>query len=210
MRYLAYIKNDVLGERVEDIICKKMIKDWKRMSILDVGSGPCHKEEKRRFRGKNITCFDIFKPYLNTCRLYGFKTVNGDARKLNKYFSNKSFDIVWLIDVIEHMSKDDGYKLMANAEKIARKQVLISTPLGWYPQDHECVDEPWKGGNSYKEVNKYQDHVSAWYLKDLEKRGYTCEVRYDYHRDIRCGSKVLQNKPKPVTASQMWAVKILQ
>lgn len=208
MRFLAYLKNDVFGEKVEDIICGKMLPGWQRMSILDVGSGPCRKEKNRRFRGVDITCFDIFAPYLKECRRYGFDTVKGDVRRIDTHFSRKSFDIVWLIDVIEHLTKKEGFILLAHLDQIARKQIIISTPLGWYPQDYECIEAEWlEGEEKSAEKNIHQQHKSAWVEKDFKRRGYESEIFYDYHFDIRSGSRALSKKIEPVHASQMWVVK---
>ncbi|MBI2034162.1 MAG: class I SAM-dependent methyltransferase [Candidatus Levybacteria bacterium] len=210
MRFLAYIKNDILGTKIEGFLIKQMIPQWKEMQILDLGSGPCQKLKDRRFRGVDITCFDIFQPYLSVCQRLGFKTVHGDARKLNYYFKSKSFDIVLLIDVLEHFTKMEGDKVLSRVEKIARKQIIIWTPVGWYPHDYDCVDDAWKafGNLRTQQKNKYQQHQSSWHPDDLEKKGYTCTVLKDYHFDIRSVSHDLQHHPTPVHASQMWAIKL--
>lgn len=211
MRFLAYIKNDILGQKIEDLLIEQLIPGWQDMRILDIGSGPCRKLKDRRFSGVDITCLDIFKPYLSVCKQLGFKVVHGDALNLKFYFRPKSFDIVLLIDVLEHFKKSDCNKVLRQVEKIARYQIVIWTPVGWYPQDYDCVDEPWKeDDNLYsKHKNIYQQHISAWYPKDLEKKGYRCEVLKNYHFDIRSVSHKLKNKSQPVSASQMWAVKLL-
>jgi len=211
MRFLAYIKNDILKPKIWDLLIQHLIPGWQEMRILDIGSGPCGKLKDRRFRGVDITCLDIFKPYLSVCRGLGFKVVHGDALKLKDYFKQKSFDIVLLIDVLEHFKREDGKKVLAEVEKIAKKQIVIWTPVGWYPQDYDCVDEPWKtiGNLQTKDKNKYQQHISAWYPKDLEENGYRCTVLEDYHPDIRIASHELKSHPSPVLASQMWAIKLL-
>ena len=211
MRFLAHIKNDVLGEKIQDLLIGQMMQGWQYMRILDVGSGPCQKLKDRRFAGVDITCLDIFKPYLSACQKLGFKVLNGDAKKLKSYFNDKSFDIALLIDVLEHFTKTDGKNVLSQVEKIARKQIIIWTPVGMYPQDYDCVDESWKafGNLQTKQKNKYQQHISSWYPKDLEKMGYVCTVLKDYHPDIRSVSHKLKDQPVPITASQMWAIKIL-
>ena len=211
MRFLAYIKNDILKPKIWDLLIKQMIPGWQKMRILDVGSGPCRKFKDHRFRGVDITCLDIFKPYLSACRELGFKVVHGDALRLKDYFKPKSFDIVLLIDVLEHFKKSDGKKVLAEVEKIAKRQIVIWTPVGWYPQDYECVDEPWKviGNLQTEQKNIYQQHRSFWHPKDLEKKGYTCTVLKDYHADIRIASHELKNHPSPISAHQMWAIKLL-
>jgi ubiquinone/menaquinone biosynthesis C-methylase UbiE len=70
-------------------------------------------------------------------------------------FRDNSFDIVLAIEVIEHMEKMSGEKLLNEAERVSRKRVIVSTPLlgarYWYSRRH---------------------HVSKWTVSDLHKRGY--------------------------------------
>jgi len=44
---------------------------------------------------------------------------------------SKSFDIVIAMDLIEHLPKSDGYKLLYEMERIARKACMIMTPNGF-------------------------------------------------------------------------------
>ncbi|KKS42044.1 MAG: hypothetical protein UV61_C0003G0019 [Candidatus Gottesmanbacteria bacterium GW2011_GWB1_43_11] len=200
MRYGSYIKNYKLTLQVEDRLIQKMLPSWRKMQILDVGCGPGEREKDRRFQGADILCFDIYTPYLEVCKRLGFQTKKGDARFLSRYFRPKSFDIVLALDVIEHMTRSEGRRFLKQLEIIARKQIIILTPLGWFPQDHECVGDG---------TNKHQQHKSAWYRKDFELLGYECEVLYHNLRDIRNGAKALIHKKTPIPASQMWVVKLI-
>jgi len=71
-------------------------------------------------------------------------------------FRDGSFDIVLAIEIIEHMGKIEGQKLLDEAERISRERVIVSTPLlgarYWYSEKH---------------------HISKWTVRDLRKRGYT-------------------------------------
>jgi len=71
-------------------------------------------------------------------------------------FRDFSFDIVLVIEVIEHMDKTRGHELLDEAERVAREKVIVSTPLlgarYWYSKQH---------------------HTSRWTSRDLRKRGYT-------------------------------------
>lgn len=70
-------------------------------------------------------------------------------------FRDNSFDIAFALEVIEHMSKHEGYKLLKEIERIAREKVIVSTPLR---------------GARYWYSN--MEHVSRWTVSDLCKRGY--------------------------------------
>lgn len=129
-------------------------------TILDLG---CGKGEFGNLFNKNreyeITGVDIFEPYLEECRENGRykKVIKGDLRKIN--FKDKTFDAVVCLQAIEHLVQKDGEELIKKMEKIAKKLIIISTPVG------KCDQE------SY-DSNIYQEHLSVWYPRDFIKRGY--------------------------------------
>jgi hypothetical protein len=75
------------------------------------------------------------------------------------YFEPGSFDCVLASDLIEHLEKEDGLKLMRSMELIARKKVIIFTPNGFLPQ-------------SAYEGNDYQIHRSGWEIEEMQSFGY--------------------------------------
>ncbi|HEU4719048.1 MAG TPA: SAM-dependent methyltransferase, partial [Bacteroidia bacterium] len=62
-------------------------------------------------------------------------------------------------DLIEHLEKEDGYRLIEMMEKLAAKKVVIFTPNGFLEQ------------REY-DGNKYQVHLSGWDVEEMEKLGY--------------------------------------
>jgi hypothetical protein len=80
-----------------------------------------------------------------------------DINKLN--VADKSFDAILFISVIEHLSREDGKKILNKFDKIARKLIIILTPNGYLPQD--AFDN-----------NPYQKHKSGDWTDELVKRGY--------------------------------------
>jgi len=59
-----------------------------------------------------------------------------DVRKLP--FKQKSFDTVLCMEVIEHLEKEEAIRLIEDMEKIARKKIIITTPVGfWEDYVHE-------------------------------------------------------------------------
>jgi ubiquinone/menaquinone biosynthesis C-methylase UbiE len=71
-------------------------------------------------------------------------------------FRDGSFDVVLAFEVLEHLKKSQGYKLLNEAERVAREKVVVSTPLlgarHWYSEKH---------------------HPSRWTVGDLRKEGFT-------------------------------------
>jgi len=132
-------------------------------TLLDVGCGSASPVYLATRRMKHSVGLDGFAPSIERSRAAGIhaKYVQGDVLHVADLFRNRSFDVVVCSDVIEHVSKDDGFWLMGQMERVARKRVIIATPNGFVPQD-----------GSY-DGNKLQEHVSGWFPWDFEGRGYT-------------------------------------
>lgn len=65
-------------------------------------------------------------------RFPGLEMVQGDARALP--FADGSFDFVYSHAVIEHLgSREKQAKFIAEAVRVARKGVLLTTPNRWHP-----------------------------------------------------------------------------
>lgn len=103
--------------------------------------------------------------------------LNSDGLIIEK-FADKSVDSIFLLDVIEHIEKETGKKILAQCERIARQQIIIFTPYGFMPQhvDHETKDAWGLSGNSV------QEHISGWTPKDFDSewKHFIC---LDYHRE---------------------------
>jgi hypothetical protein len=100
---------------------------------------------------ESIQTVNRYLPYLNYCKHKGLykDLVLCDIRKLP--FRAKSFDIVLLSQLIEHLNKADALNLIGESEKIARKQVVIGTPVGFL---------------------EYEFHLSGWEPEELKNLGY--------------------------------------
>jgi len=91
-----------------------------------------------------------------------------DIRKINELFYEKSFDVVTAFDAIEHLEKEEGFKLIKDAEKIARKKVIFLTPEKWDYNKKAVENESyWSFGNLSNL------HKSLWTEKDFTDLGYT-------------------------------------
>jgi hypothetical protein len=82
-----------------------------------------------------------------------------DAKDIDRLFHPKSFDCVLASDLIEHLQKEDGFRLLDMMERIARKKVIVFTPNGFVPQDDI-------GGN------EFQRHLSGWQAREMKELGY--------------------------------------
>ena len=133
-------------------------------SLLDIGCGSGFPmrfiNRTKRFFAVGI---DAFLPALKGCSegLYQ-ELVLADARAVP--FKNESFDIVLSIRLLEHLEFEDGQKLIAEMERIARRLVILCFPVGRFPS----------GGRFEADIkrNPCQLHRSAWRPADLRSLGF--------------------------------------
>jgi len=149
-------------------------------TILDVGCADGAFMEfiiKNSKENKIPTGVDIFEPYLKkakTRKIYK-RLVKKDIKNLDESIGR--FDIVLCSQVIEHLTRREGLKLIANLENIAKRRIIFIIPVGGLPQD------PYDG-------NPYQKHLSAWYPRDFKEKGYKvwgqgARILYGYGNRVR-------------------------
>ncbi|MBI3510844.1 MAG: class I SAM-dependent methyltransferase [Bacteroidetes bacterium] len=130
-------------------------------TLLDVGCGSDSPVKFFTKKIKKATGIDMFQPSIDKSRQAGihhdYKLMN--VMEMTKAFREKSFDVVVASDLIEHLEKPDGIKLMEMMEKLARKKVVIYTPNGFLEQ------------REY-EGNKLQVHLSGWEVEEMRQLGY--------------------------------------
>lgn len=126
-------------------------------TVLDLGCGQDSLVKNSKL--KYSLGVEVYPPYLEQSR---GKKIHSDyllADITKVDFPPKSFDAVLLIDVLEHLEKNQGKGMLEKAERWARKKVVISTPNGFLPQKR--IDD-----------NPGQKHLSGWEVEELTNRGY--------------------------------------
>ena len=76
----------------------------------------------------------------------------------------KSVDTVFALDFIEHLGKSDGLAFLQEAERVARRQVVVYCPLGFYPQTYDDREKPDRWG---MDGGFWQTHRSGWQAEDF-------------------------------------------
>lgn len=89
--------------------------------------------------------------------------VNTDVTNISNVSNLKKFDVVFASQVIEHLKRNDALKSLKEWEKLAKKRVVVSTPIGFIKYD--LLEER-------NDSNPYQKHLSGWNIKELREMGY--------------------------------------
>ncbi|OGY17686.1 MAG: hypothetical protein A2900_05995 [Candidatus Chisholmbacteria bacterium RIFCSPLOWO2_01_FULL_50_28] len=180
------------------VLISLMDKDWRSLRILDVGSGEGAIAADPRMKGADITCVDGSARAVSACRKKGLRALRMDVRTVPQKLRKERFDIIWCLDVLEHLPKGEAFNLLSELERMAGRQVVVFLPLGYLPQDRE------PSGAYDSELVR---HRSIWEKQDFLERGYRCRVLWGYHFDIRLYCSSLADCPHPVVRHAMWAVK---
>jgi SAM-dependent methyltransferase len=134
--------------------------DRKSVNIADIGCGEgVPAGFIRRHRHVFMLGLDIFVPSLDRARKSSShdQYVQADVRYLP--IAEKSFDTVISMEVLEHLDRQEGINFLRDLERIARRQVIITTPVGKHEQ--HTLDE-----------NPHQLHKHIWEPAELIKLGY--------------------------------------
>jgi SAM-dependent methyltransferase len=126
-------------------------------SVLDLGCGPS--SPLQYCQVKHSVGVDAFKPYIETSKKSNIHTTYILSDIANLRFKPKSFDAIIMIDVLEHLDKKIGNKILRRINNWAKKKIIINTPNGYCQQP--AVDK-----------NPFQQHKSGWGLKELTKKNY--------------------------------------
>lgn len=170
--------------------------------VLDLGPGIC----PQPFIKKPYVhiCVEAHRPYVERLK----RDVAGDPKyvfinapwdEVISAFPDKSVDTVFALDFIEHLEKADGIRMLREAERVARCQVIVYTPLGFFPQSY---DDPHKPDRWGMDGGKWQTHRSGW---DPEDFGEQWEF-------VICNDYILldednQTMDQPMAA--FWAIRTL-
>lgn len=124
-------------------------------SVLDIGCGD--KGRTRLLtRNNQITSIDAWEK-VNPDLLIDLE----QEEKLP--YPDNSFDVVLMLDFIEHLSKDAGIPIIKEAQRVCRKKLILFTPAFW-TDNKECVEDP----NMWSYGNQYDLHKSFWSVEDFK------------------------------------------
>lgn len=93
------------------------------------------------------------------------------------WLPDRCVDTVFMLDVLEHMSRENGEACLAEALRIARSQIVVFTPLGFMPQSYGPGELDAWGMNG----RAWQTHRSGWDPEDFP--GWEILGCRDFHRN---------------------------
>lgn len=152
-------------EVLEDaIITVAQLKKSQNLKILDLGAGAAAYWTSVSTAVAPISV-ELF--LLDATRPIALPEVSGgSARHIQglipeelSQLDSSEFDLVLAFDLIEHLTKENGYKLLYEVERLSRGAAMIFGPTGyvWQPPS---------------ENNPHNAHVSAWWPSELKPFGY--------------------------------------
>lgn len=137
-------------------------------SVVELGAGD------GRFIGSlthgRRMAVELYEPYIEHMQATypNLVVFQADAREWIAERSENSVDAVLAINLVEHMTHDDGERLITNCLRVAKRVAIIYTPNGLQPQ-HPTEVLPEHG------QNPLQEHVSGWYVDELLRFGLIVE-----------------------------------
>jgi len=117
-------------------------------TLLDVG---CGIRPQRIVDAAVHVGVDVYEPYIEKAREQ-IDVIKHDIRR-GLPFSEDEFEIVWLGDIIEHLEKDEGCRLLEEARRVASRGVVVRSPVGFEAQEGDA----WGLGG-----DEWQKHRSGW------------------------------------------------
>lgn len=147
-------------------------------TVIDVGAGL--RPALWAKAGRHI-CIEPCQVYADVLREHGIEVI--EKRALDGLPIAPEADLVLMLDVIEHMEKDEGLAAIALA-LVKGRRVIVYTPNGFVEQE----SDNWGYGQ-----DEYQRHRSGWMPEDFagwkilrSREGFAA-----IHGDDACGSQSL-------------------
>lgn len=144
-------------------------------SVLDVA---CGLSLKSKFLPAQIRVgIDVHEPYLRAIESdVPYVVMKGDVRNLREHFLENSFDIVYALNIVEHLEKEEALQLVGECKSIAKLAVVLDTPNGYVPQN---IDIQGFG------ADHWETHRCGWTVSEFEDLGFHCDVRPYTMSDIK-------------------------
>lgn len=149
-----------------------------------------------------VTGVDIHDGNIAFCRSTGVydELVAGDAVEFIASCDAASFDTIIATELIEHLPKQVGLRLLEEVIRVAAQVAVLSTPNWAYLRP---------GAMTMTGFNEHEHHVSSWTASEFRRRGFT--VRGVGHKvgmlPVRGINRVLHTFPTVDAMLAGWAIR---
>jgi len=152
-------------------------------SILDLGCG--QNSPARFLQGRYLVGMDGYEPDLKRAQERGThdEYICGDVRSAAEQIRDRKFDACIALDVIEHLTKEDGWQMLKSMEEVATRCVVIFTPNGFIPQ--------------FSQNGDLQQHLSGWEVSEMRQAGYRVLGMHG-PKAMRGEKAIVRFRPRPV------------
>ncbi len=160
----------------------KHAEDLKPLSILDLGAGMGQygfllrmnleaenlfevngaQGQLRAREGWNIRIDGVegCAGYMTPVHAYAYNSMtNANVLDVLPKIASGSYDLVMAVDILEHLTTEDGLVFLGHCARIAKRAALVSTPKDFHAQEVEA--------------NPYENHRSLWTAEQLAASGFT-------------------------------------
>lgn len=132
--------------------------------------------EFKGLKTEDVTAVDIVPEYLaEVNKKYPFvKTVESDVLKFIKKQPDNSYDVISILDGIEHLTKPRGKKLIEEMKRVCKEQIILFTPDGF------SRNEPHHAWG-IEAGDHEQVHKSGWTEDELTDLGFRYLEGWYFH-----------------------------
>jgi len=146
------------GERILDVACGRG--KWGFLLRTNLWQT---KVAKIDVEPECIVGIDVFRPSLKMVAYHRIYDAVICCHVGYLPFKDASFDVVLASEILEHLEKQDGERLLSEVERVSRKTIILTTPH--FVRKRVGLPSP-------EGFNPYEQHVSKWTIKELRARKY--------------------------------------
>ncbi len=153
-------------------------------SVLDLGCGALSPTSLLELG--HAVAVDGYAPLIEEARRHGTHQEYhcADVRTIGSLFRPGQFDACVALDLIEHLTPDDGLALIRTMERLASRKVVIFTPNGYLHQASHDGD--------------LQEHLSGWSAGQMRALGFRVYGMLG-HRSLRGEEHRHRIRPKALS-----------
>lgn len=119
---------------------------------------------------------DAYVPYIEVAQreVPSATFIRADIPYFADQLLDRSFDVVFMLDFLEHLHEQGAESAIRNAKRIAALRVIAFVPFGDHPQTQDVTGY---------EGHYWQTHRTTWHVEDLAKHNFDVALWERWHKD---------------------------